>query len=262
MTSVPKQGIAELLESIPASTARARDPFHDAKGRLQHLVAALAAQGDSRLPSEDQLSADLGVSRATLRSALLSLQKEGKVQRLHGRGTFINRHAMRIDANLAEDRPFIDLLRDVGHDPTVTSAVRPVAPLPAPLCGLLGWDAPRPVCQVQRVFRVEGAPAVFLVDHVPTDLVVTAAGELTGEESSFAFLRRHTGSEVRYSVADIVPVTADDDVARCLEVAPGHPLLLLLHTHLDDDDRPLAVTQAFVNDRYLKFSVVRTYRDA
>lgn len=254
--------MAELLAGMPAAAAGARDPYHDAKSRLQHLVAGLAARGEGRLPSEDQLSAELGVSRATLRSALLSLQMEGKVQRVHGRGTFINRHAVRIAANLAEDRPFVDLLRDVGHDPTVASTVQPVTDLAGALCALLGWDGPRPVVPVERVFRVAGAPAVYLVDHVPVDLLVTDVDGLTGEDSSFAFLARHTGYEVRYSVADIVPVTADETVAACLEVDLGHPLLLLLHTHLDVDDRPLAVTQAFVNDRYLKFSVVRTYRDA
>ena len=103
---------------------------------------------------------------------------------------------------------------------------------------------------------------MFLLDHVPVDLLTTAADEVTGEDSTFELLRTHTGRQVRYSVAEVRPVLADAEVAGRLQVEVGHPLLLLLHTHLDEDDEALAVTEAYVDDRYLKFSVVRTYRDA
>lgn len=255
------RSVPELLRARSPRDPVRRDTSRDATLRLRQLVADLAAQGENRLPSEEQLSVDMGVSRATLRSALLALQKEGRVQRVHGRGTFINRHAVGIEANLAEDRPFVDLLRAVGHEPSVTSEVEGLRPLPGPLCRLLDWDEPRAVCTVARVHRASGDPAVFLRDHVPADLLRTAVEDLTGEDSTFAFLRVHAGREVRYSVAEVLPVKADADVARCLALEVGHPLLLLLHTHLDEDDSPLAVTEAYVNHRYLKFSVVRTYTD-
>lgn len=43
-----------------------------------------------RLPSEAELSKQLGVSRATLREALRLLEEEKIVIRRHGVGTFIN----------------------------------------------------------------------------------------------------------------------------------------------------------------------------
>ena len=69
------------------------DTYGQVKERLGRLVAELADRGVTRLPPEDQLSTQLHVSRPTVRSALLALQKEGKIQRVHGRGTFINVYA-------------------------------------------------------------------------------------------------------------------------------------------------------------------------
>lgn len=47
-----------------------------------------AGQG-TRLPTERQLAADLGVSRAAVRHAMAMLQAEGRVSREVGRGTFL-----------------------------------------------------------------------------------------------------------------------------------------------------------------------------
>jgi DNA-binding LacI/PurR family transcriptional regulator len=43
-----------------------------------------------RLPSEPELIAQYGVSRATVREALISLEQEGWVRRLQGKGTFVS----------------------------------------------------------------------------------------------------------------------------------------------------------------------------
>ena len=86
------------------------DSYRQAKESLREAVIRLGGEGRLRLPSETELSRDLGVSRATVRSVLQSLQKEGYIRRLHGQGTFINRHAMGIGPNLAEARAFVDLI--------------------------------------------------------------------------------------------------------------------------------------------------------
>lgn len=43
-----------------------------------------------RLPSEPELITNYGVSRATVREALIALEQEGWVRRLQGKGTFVN----------------------------------------------------------------------------------------------------------------------------------------------------------------------------
>jgi hypothetical protein len=83
--AAPTRSVPELLEARRAAASRHRDAYRDVTTRLRLLVADLAAQGESRLPSEEQLSIDTGVSRATLRSGLLALEHEGRVQRVHGR---------------------------------------------------------------------------------------------------------------------------------------------------------------------------------
>ncbi len=51
---------------------------------------------DNRLPSEIQLSEELGVSRGTLREAMSVLEKEGMIYRKHGVGSFVKNKPMEI----------------------------------------------------------------------------------------------------------------------------------------------------------------------
>lgn len=239
-----------------------RDTYRAVKSELRMLIASFVADGHERLPSEEDLSAELEVSRATIRSALLSLQKDGVIQRVHGRGTFINRHALGIRANISQDRPFADLLAELGHDVVVRTdgiSIERLAPRVRELTG--GRDAR--ACVIRRVFEASGKPAVFAVDFVPLGLLERQNVDgLDGQKSIFDFIRRYTRRQVRYSVAEIVPLLPPKEVVRSLGVSEGNALILLEHTHIDDSDEPVAFTRAYVNDRFVRFSVVRTYTDS
>lgn len=240
-----------------------RDTYHAVKAELGQLIERLVADGQPRLPSEEELSAQLEVSRATIRSALLSLQKDGVIQRVHGRGTFVNRHALGIRANISQDRPFADLLAELGHDVVVRNDDITVEPWPAELSAILDEEQVQDACVIRRTFEASEEPAVFAIDFVPLRLLDDAdVGQLDGGKSIFDFVRHYTKRKVRYSVAEIVPAVPTEEVAQKLLVPSSAPLILLQHTHIDESDQPVAFTRAYVHDRFIRFSVVRTYTNS
>ncbi|MPZ86565.1 MAG: UTRA domain-containing protein [Nitriliruptorales bacterium] len=257
--SVREGNPASEISTARRSGRPARETYYQqAKQALEGLAVRLVNQGEARLPAEDQLSDDLGFSRPTVRSALLALQKEGKIQRLHGVGTFINRYTLGIDANVAEDRPFLDIIASMGHAASVDIVRFAEEELPGTMLERAGSPASPSAIVIDRLFRASGRPAVYSRDHVPTEHLNAPAEQLTAEHSTFAFVRRWSGHRVRYSVAAIRAITAPDFVAQALELAPSAPVLLLDHRHIDDRDRPIGVTESYINDDLLRFSVVRT----
>ncbi|MBN1670309.1 MAG: GntR family transcriptional regulator [Kiritimatiellae bacterium] len=58
------------------------------QGLLDFIARKQLASG-ARLPTEQELCAELGVSQITVRRALSDLQSSGVVHRVHGRGTFV-----------------------------------------------------------------------------------------------------------------------------------------------------------------------------
>jgi DNA-binding FadR family transcriptional regulator len=58
--------------------------------KLRQLIASAEFNAGGRMPPERSLASELGVGRRSLRRALEVLEREGRISRHQGRGTFIN----------------------------------------------------------------------------------------------------------------------------------------------------------------------------
>lgn len=117
-----------------APRARAARPVDAVEARLrQRLLAGKPAPGQTLLP-ERELSAELGVSRLTLRAAIARLEAEGLVRARQGDGVRVldpRRHAtlaMLAHVTLAERldlvRAFLELRRAVAAEAVALACVR------------------------------------------------------------------------------------------------------------------------------------------
>ena len=71
--------------------------YYDLMEQLHGKIMSGEIRPGEKLPSENELSAEYGVSRQTVRKALQILQNEGYIYAEHGRGTFCSemlRHTM------------------------------------------------------------------------------------------------------------------------------------------------------------------------
>jgi GntR family transcriptional regulator, uxu operon transcriptional repressor len=158
-------GAGETEPSRPADLAWQAAPagrgaphagtMHAERGlRLAELIlsgARRAGQGPgSRLPTERQLAADLGVTRSSVRHALAMLEAQGRISREVGRGTFL-RDAPQTgrDAVLTADSPAGPVRAGLGPGPVPAGGQAPGADF-----------APADVMTVRRLLE---PPAMSLV---------------------------------------------------------------------------------------------------
>src|SRR5215218_4217958 len=77
------------------SAALAREPRRSLVDVAEHALRGWLATGrhrpGERLPPEQELSAHLGISRGTLRTALRRLEDTGEIVRRQGSGTYVGR---------------------------------------------------------------------------------------------------------------------------------------------------------------------------
>lgn len=212
-----------------------------------------------KLPSEDGIASELGVSRLTVRHALASLAKEGLILRKRGIGTLINPQAVRLKARLDYHMECTELLKNNGYEVTV-SVVEVGRRKPEPeiaehlQAGGLVWT-------INKVWHADGKPAIYIEDTIPSHLVADECLRDIASETIFHVLEACSGEEYAYDVTSVWTETAGaagDRVAELLQVEAGHPLMILEQVGYNADSTPILHSREFYRSGFFRFSLVRT----
>lgn len=207
-----------------------------------------------RLPSEADLSKQLGVSRATLREALRLLEEEKIVIRRHGVGTFINAKPV-FSGGIGELFSVTDAIERQGY--TAGTRILDTAFVDAAdeVRKKLSLNPGEGVLLVERIRTADGVPVVYCLDQIPAHLV--AKGYEADGESIFKWMERVTGVRIAYAVAEIVPMGYDEKVSTLLQCDRSTPLLLLKQIHYDESERPVLYSHNYFRADKIHFHVVR-----
>ena len=156
-----------------ALTSEARKSLVDvAEDALRRWLGSGRHRPGERLPPEQELSAQLGVSRGTLRIALRRLEESGEIVRRQGSGTFVGRStSWALDEGLEKLVSYSELARRHGVRAGGGSAGGR---------GSGGWAASWASCSsstptraathVTRVLLLDGEPAAHMRDVVRPDI--------------------------------------------------------------------------------------------
>lgn len=205
-------------------------------------------QPGERLPSDEELRREFGVSRMTARNAMQRLAEEGLVQRIPGLGTFAvsppsHRHADRL-------MTFSQEMTRLGRVPSSKLLGRDIRPSTAEQASALGLRTTEPVVVVRRLRLADGEPiALETAVLVPRTEEVVMAADL--EHGSLHAALAAAGHHLRRGQATITAEAATPEDARLLGVQRGTPLLVERRVITDVGGRPVEATESrYPGDRY------------
>ncbi|MGI9862281.1 GntR family transcriptional regulator [Moorella naiadis] len=224
---------------------------------LREMINSGAYDEVDRLPSEEQLAAEIGASRLTIREALAVLEGEGIILRKHGKGTMINNRTRQLKARIDPAREIGRFIAESGFQPGVARVKgwsEAAGPLLAKKLGLKAGDQ---VLVIEKLFLADGNPAVFCVDRVPEKLIQTPIPEARYWETIFTVLAEHSGIHVVNDIVELIPTIADHRLAAIMKVNPGTPLLQLDTIAFDEQNEPVMATQEYYLDTFVRFTLYR-----
>jgi GntR family transcriptional regulator len=246
LTNITLPGQAKLASRVREEV---RDRIRD--GQLSEGV---------QLPAEIELATSLGVSRTTVREALLQLEQEGLLIRRHGHGTFV-RSAARLRGSLNANLSATEVIRGHGMEPGTSHAEVEVVSAGAEIAELLRLDAGADVIRLERVRTADGRPVVFTVDVIPARLVEDAGLEasalLDPGLSLYRLYAERLGRSITDGQASIRLTRAEADVADHLGIPSGSPILRLEQVDATAEGEPVLFSvESYIADTF-EFSVHR-----
>jgi GntR family transcriptional regulator len=199
------------------------------------------------IPSERQLSADLGVSRLTVRAALDDLAREGYLVRRRGSGTYVQQPKIAQELTMTS---FSEDMRRRGMVPgsKTLSLSRELAG--ARLGRLVRVSPSEEILVIKRLRLADGETMAIETLHLPSTLVPgLLPADLDG--SFYDLLRDRYGLAIASGTQAIEPTVTDEEESAALGVPLHSPAFLFERTSRDDDGRTVEFVQSvYRGDRY------------
>ena len=208
---------------------------------------------NERLPTEHELAAEYGVSRATVRTALRSLDARGLTVTMHGVGTFATAATKVVSADLARLESISETIVRMGRTPSSTFRSVGLRAATEEERSVLRAEPGAQVLAVQREILADHELVAYGRDVVPADVLPPGFDIRTMDGSLFSFLARH-GISMRCSLANI-HASRGDDIGWGDHTDAAY--LMLEQTHLDHADRPVAWSHTWFREGGFQFTLIR-----
>lgn len=239
--------IPELDRTVPTPL------YRQIKDWMQRQIVSGVWPEHYKLKSEDDLAAELGVSRGTVRKAVAALTAEGMLTRVHGRGTFVS--SSHIEQPLAERLITFseDLIsRQIPFETRVLeqSVIHPSQRV----ASLLSVPPGAEVFYLKRVRIVNRIPLIVLKNHVKIDRCRGI------EKVDFTCYRLFEAFEDLFSLEldwaqrTFEAQVADEEVADLLEMSPGDSVMYMEQVLYLQDGSPIELSDLWLRGDHLRLS--------
>jgi GntR family transcriptional regulator len=195
-----------------------------------------------KIPSEDELANQFGVSRMTARQGISDLIDEGLLYRRHGLGTYVAYpHVERDHTRLTS---FFESARLRGID--ARSRVLTVETIPAKPKVAYALDIAEddPVIRIETLRFADQIPVTFHDAHIPYSLFSNILTENL-ETTHLWTLFEKFGFKVKRAIQKLEAREASEELAKLMGIQVGSPILFKERTVFAEDGTPVEFTYCY-----------------
>jgi GntR family transcriptional regulator len=214
----------------------------------QDISQGLLVPGQ-KIPSEERLAQEFGVSRMTVRQGLADLMAEGLLHKQQGVGTFVS--FVRVAANYSKMTSFTQDAIEQGKNPSSELIAIKKFEVNEKLLTALALNKGESVICLERLRKVDEQPVAIQQSHVPEKICPPDLGQYDWtKQSLFDVLEKH-GHRLSRAIETISAQLADREQANLLDIEIGDPILYIERVTFEDNGTPIEFVKMYNRpDRY------------
>lgn len=195
------------------------------------------------IPTELEFQKYYGVSRITVRLALSSLEQEGLIERIRGKGTYVTKQNVIVE-QLTCLKSFTDEMLERGITPGTKSAEVEMIKADKELADIYGCEEGDPFYRISRVRTANGSPIVLFITHLSAKYKLPKNSDKY-YDSLYKLMKK---AEVK-SPADVQEwfeaIVADRDIGAALDIDIGSPIMKRTRITYDEEHKAIEYTVCY-----------------
>jgi GntR family transcriptional regulator len=211
----------------------------------------------SRVPSEQELATQYGVSRMTARKSLDALVAQGLLFRRPGKGTFVTANVL--SYGLSTTLSFSRTLRARGYEIETQVLRQEIIPGPPQVTEMLHLPADSKVLIVHRLRWVADEPAAIHVSYLDGRIFAPLLRVDLETGSLLEAIEHIGGVRMAYTRDTVQAAQASAEESRLLRVPAGAPVLRVEGTTYDQRNQPVRFTRAIYRGDKFKLVIQSTF---
>lgn len=206
---------------------------------LVHEIDSGKWEPNERIPSENELSAQYGLSRMTVRAVLSDLVKEELLYRVQGKGTYVSDRVLTLKPSYTGIR---EQLEEMGYEVTTRILEYGLVESDRRIATNLNLETGEQVLMIKRIRYIKNEPISLHISYVNKKYSGKLSSKLIEKEQLCVILNKEYGV-IRKKVSETLESVPAKEEETVLGVKEGHPLLLLQDIIYDETETPYEFTK-------------------
>lgn len=236
--------------------SKAKSLTNQARDAIMEIV--MESEFMTKLPSESELSAQLGISRNTVREAIKMLEHEGVIISRHGVGTFVINTGDGLKFNITNLNSTTDIITSQGYKPGSIPVLLDIRPASSNIAHKLRIASGDSLIYFERVRTADGQPVILVDDYLPYEQSIYEALSGDAPQSLFAVLAR-SGLTVSFSKCSLDSEISNQRQMTYLELDKPQAMLVLRQTHYSSTGEPVLYSDSYFLTDKLELNLIRRH---
>lgn len=212
---------------------------------LEAITSGRIPEG-TKLPTEEELCDQLGISRPVVRQAYNALIVEGCVERMRGKGTFVHRQDLRgrfMDTQLS----FAEEMGILGRSHYTRMVHQEWVKGDLTLAAKLNLGLEERCLHIKRMRYVEKNPHVLVENYIPEPVFPGIEKYDLAENSLYGIFEKEYQVKIVRAKRVIGARTANREFSEFFGVEVGAPVLYISNISVDQRGRPVDFSREYLD---------------